>query len=168
MFTAGQFDREVARTMKYTQLGRSGLTVSRLVLGTLNFGPETSEPDAHALMDRAHEYGINFFDTSNVYGWKRGEGWTESIIGRWLAQGGGRRDRTVLATKLYEQMSDWPNDGRLSALNIRRSCEASLRRLQTDHIDLIQFHENIRMTDPDKYFGPGAAHGAVMAAKQAG
>jgi len=150
MFTAGQFDREVVRTMKYTQLGRSGLTVSRLVLGTLNFGPETSEPDAHALMDRAHEYGINFFDTSNVYGWKRGEGWTESIIGRWLAQGGGRRDRTVLATKLYEQMSDWPNDGRLSALNIRRSCEASLRRLQTDHIDIYQMHHVDRNTPWDE------------------
>jgi NDP-hexose 2,3-enoyl reductase len=136
--------------VKYAQLGRSGLTVSRLVLGTLNFGPETSEPDSHALMDQAHDLGINFFDTSNVYGWKRGEGWTEQIIGRWLAKGGGRRDRTVLATKLYEPMSDWPNDGRLSALNIRRSCEASLRRLQTDHIDIYQMHHVDRLTPWDE------------------
>ena len=97
-------------------------------------------------MDRAHEHGLNFFDTSNVYGWKRGEGWTEQIIGRWFDQGGGRRERTVLATKLYEPMSDWPNDGRLSALNIRRSCEASLRRLQTDYIDIYQMHHVDRNT----------------------
>jgi aryl-alcohol dehydrogenase-like predicted oxidoreductase len=132
--------------LEYTQLGRCGLSVSRIVLGTLNFGPETSEPDAHALMDYAHDLGINFFDTSNVYGWKRGEGWTEQIIGRWLASGGGRRERTVLATKLYEPMSDWPNDGRLSALNIRRSCDASLRRLQTDYIDIYQMHHVDRRT----------------------
>jgi aryl-alcohol dehydrogenase-like predicted oxidoreductase len=132
--------------MEYTQLGRSGLSVSRLVLGTLNFGPETNEPDAHDLMDRAHEHGINFFDTSNVYGWKTGEGWTEQIIGRWLAQGGGRRERTVLATKVYSPMGDWPNDGRLSALHIRRACDESLRRLQTDHIDLYQMHHIDRKT----------------------
>jgi aryl-alcohol dehydrogenase-like predicted oxidoreductase len=132
--------------VEYTQLGRSGLKVSRLVLGTLNFGPETPEPDAHAIMDHAHEIGLNFFDTSNVYGWKRGEGWTEQIIGRWFALGDGRRDRTLLATKLYEPMSDWPNDGKLSALNIRRACEASLRRLQTDHIDIFQMHHVDRDT----------------------
>jgi NDP-hexose C3-ketoreductase / dTDP-4-oxo-2-deoxy-alpha-D-pentos-2-ene 2,3-reductase len=132
--------------MEFAQLGRSGLSVSRIVLGTLNFGPETSEPDAHVLMDRAHEHGINFFDTSNVYGWKRGEGWTEQIIGRWFAQGGGRRERTVLATKVYNAMSDWPNDGRLSALHIRQSCDASLRRLQTDHIDVFTMHHVDRNT----------------------
>lgn len=126
--------------MEYTQLGRSGLSVSRIVLGTLNFGPEISEPDAHVLMDRAHEHGINFFDTSNVYGWKTGQGWTEQIIGRWIAQGDGRRDRTVLATKVYSAMGDWPNKGRLSALHIRQACDRSLRRLQTDHIDLYQMH----------------------------
>src|ERR1700691_3045983 len=126
--------------MEYTHLGRSGLTVSRLCLGTLNFGPETPEADAHAIMDHAHEQGINFFDTSNVYGWKLGEGWTEQIIGRWIAQGGGRRERTVLATKVYSPMGDWPNDKGLSALNIRRACDASLKRLQTDHIDLYQMH----------------------------
>jgi aryl-alcohol dehydrogenase-like predicted oxidoreductase len=136
--------------MKYSHLGRSGLIVSRLCLGTLNFGPETPEGDAHKIMDHAHEHGINFFDTSNVYGWKRGEGWTEQIIGRWIAQGGGRREHTVLATKVYEPMSDWPNDGRLSALSIRRACDASLKRLQTDYIDLYQMHHVDRGTPWDE------------------
>src|SRR6202035_458158 len=132
--------------MEYTQLGRSGLSVSRLCLGTMNFGPETSEADSHTIMDRAHEQGINFFDTANVYGWKKGEGVTEQIIGRWFASGGGRRERTVLATKLYGSMGDWPNEGKLSALNIRRACDASLRRLGTDHIDLYQMHHVDRDT----------------------
>ena len=126
--------------MEYTHLGRSGLSVSRLCLGTMNFGPETAEEDSHAIMDRALDEGINFFDTANVYGWKKGEGWTEQIIGRWFAQGGGRREKTVIATKLYGSMSDWPNDTFLSAHNIRRQCDASLKRLQTDYIDLYQMH----------------------------
>jgi len=126
--------------MDYTHLGRSGLSVSRLCLGTMNFGPQTSEEDSFAIMDRAHEHGINFFDTANVYGWRKGEGWTEQIIGRWFAQGGGRREKTVIATKLYGSMSDWPNDTFLSALNIRRACDDSLKRLQTDYIDLYQMH----------------------------
>ena len=92
------------------------------------------------MMDHALELGINFFDTANVYGWKKGEGVTEQIIGRWFAQGGGRREKTVLATKVYGDMGDWPNTSRLSALHIRRACEDSLRRLQTDHIDLYQMH----------------------------
>src|ERR1700760_4629509 len=111
--------------MEYTRLGRSGLSVSRLVLGTMNFGPETSEGDSHALMDRAHEHGINFFDTANVYGRQKGEGVTEQIIGRWFAGGGGRREKTVLATKYHGSMGDWPNEARSSALNIRRACDAS-------------------------------------------
>jgi NDP-hexose 2,3-enoyl reductase len=86
--------------MEYTQLGRSGLSVSRLCLGTMNFGPETSEADSHAIMDRAHEHGINFFDTANVYGWRKGEGITEQIIGRWFGSGGGRRDRDHLDASL--------------------------------------------------------------------
>ena len=126
--------------MDYTHLGRSGLSVSRLCLGTMNFGPHTTEPDSHAILDAALDAGINFLDTANVYGWKKGEGITEQIIGRWFAQGGGRRDRSVIATKLYGSMSDWPNDTFLSARNIRHACEASLRRLQTDHIDLYQMH----------------------------
>jgi aryl-alcohol dehydrogenase-like predicted oxidoreductase len=136
--------------MDYTHLGRTGLSVSRLCLGTMNFGPETSEEDSHAIMDRAHEHGINFFDTANVYGWVKGEGITENIIGRWFASGGGRRDRTVIATKLYGDMGDWPNESKLSALNIRRACDASLRRLQTDYIDLYQMHHVDRVTPWDE------------------
>src|SRR4029079_19047493 len=126
--------------MKYTQLGRTGLEVSRLVLGTMNFGPQTNEADSHAIMDAALDAGINFFDTANVYGWGENRGRTEEILGTWFAQGDGRRERTVLATKLYGDMGDWPNDGKLSALNIRRACDASLRRMQTDYIDLYQMH----------------------------
>jgi aryl-alcohol dehydrogenase-like predicted oxidoreductase len=116
----------------------------------MNFGPQTTEPDSFAVMDRAHEVGINFFDTANVYGWVKGEGITEQIIGRWFAQGGGRRERTVIATKLYGSMGDWPNETFLSALNIRRACDASLRRLQTDHIDLYQMHHVDRSTPWDE------------------
>jgi aryl-alcohol dehydrogenase-like predicted oxidoreductase len=132
--------------MQYARLGRTGLRVSRLCLGTMNFGPLTSEADSFAIMDRALELGINFFDTANVYGWKMGEGITEQIIGRWFAQGGGRREKVVLATKVYGKMGDWPNESRLSALHIRRACEASLRRLQTDYIDLYQMHHIDRNT----------------------
>ena len=126
--------------MDYTTLGRTGLKVSRLCLGTMNFGPETDEKTSYQIMDTALDKGINFFDTANVYGWKLGEGFTEQIIGRWLAQGGGRREKIVLATKVYGGMGDAPNEGRLSAYHIRRACEESLRRLQTDHIDLYQMH----------------------------
>ncbi|MGA7416671.1 MAG: aldo/keto reductase, partial [Acidimicrobiales bacterium] len=136
--------------MDYTQLGRTGLRVSRLCLGTMNFGPETEEPDAFAIMDRAHDLGINFFDSANVYGRTKGRGATEQIVGRWLSQGDGRRERTVLATKLYGDMQEWPNEGRLSALNIRRACDASLRRLQTDYIDLYQMHHIDRSTPWDE------------------
>lgn len=126
--------------MEYTSLGRTALKVSRLCLGTMNFGPYTTEADSFAIMDHALEMGINFFDTANVYGWKKGEGITENIIGRWFAQGGGRREKTVIATKVYGQMGDWPNESRLSALHIRRAAEASLKRMQTDYIDLYQMH----------------------------
>ncbi len=126
--------------MLYTRLGRTALKVSRLCLGTMNFGPQTTEADSFAIMDKAHELGINFFDTADVYGWKKGEGWTEQILGRWFAQGGGRRERTVLATKVFGGTGDWPNESRLSALHIRRACEASLLRMKTDHIDLYQMH----------------------------
>ena len=136
--------------MEYTHLGRSGVAVSRLCLGTMNFGAITSEADAQPIMDAAHEHGINFFDTSNTYGQPRAEGVTESVIGRWLAGGSGRRDRTVLATKLYGGKGDWPNDRFLSALNIRRACEDSLRRLGTDHIDLYQMHHVDRSTPWDE------------------
>jgi aryl-alcohol dehydrogenase-like predicted oxidoreductase len=136
--------------VKYTNLGRTGLRVSRLCLGTMNFGPRTSEGDSHTIMDRALQQGINFFDTANRYG-RMGDqgshGATEEIIGRWFAQGGGRREKVVLATKVYGAMSDWPNDGGLSARHIRQACEASLRRLKTDYIDLYQMH-HIRRDTP--------------------
>lgn len=132
--------------MDYRNLGRTGLKVSPLCLGTMNFGPETSEADSFVIMDKALELGLNFFDTANVYGWKRGEGITEQIVGRWLAQGGGRREKIVLATKVYGPMGDGPNDRRLSAYHIRRACEGSLKRLQTDHLDLYQMHHIDRQT----------------------
>jgi aryl-alcohol dehydrogenase-like predicted oxidoreductase len=132
--------------MEYTQLGRTGAKVSRLCLGTMNFGPQTSEPDSFAIMDKALELGINFFDTANVYGWKIGEGVTEQILGRWFAQGGGRREKVVLATKVFGRMGDWPNQSRLSAVQIRQAVEGSLKRLQTDHIDLYQMHHIDRLT----------------------
>jgi aryl-alcohol dehydrogenase-like predicted oxidoreductase len=132
--------------MEYTHLGRSGVVVSRLCLGTMNFGPRTSEDDSYRIMDRALEHGINFFDTANVYGWKVGEGVTEQIVGRWFAQGGGRREKVVIATKVFGKMGDWPNDSRLSARHILRACDESLRRLQTDRIDLYQMHHVDRET----------------------
>ncbi|GGU98557.1 oxidoreductase [Kitasatospora herbaricolor] len=112
----------------------------------MNFGPHTEEADAHRIMDAAHEQGINFFDTANTYGGHGTRGRTEEIIGAWFAQGGGRRERTVLATKLYGETGTWPNEGKLSALNIRRAVDASLRRLRTDHIDLYQMHHIDRDT----------------------
>ncbi|QYM79284.1 aldo/keto reductase [Horticoccus luteus] len=144
--------------MHYTHLGRSGLRVSRLCLGTMNFGPFTSEADAFAIMDRAVEQGVNFFDTADVYGRQRGEGVTENIIGRWLAQGGGRRDFVVLATKVFGMMDrparPDPNlDRGLSARKIMRECEASLRRLQTDHLDLYQMHHVDRACPIDEWLG---------------
>ena len=136
--------------MDYVHLGRTGLKVSRLCLGTMNFGPQTNEADSFRIMDSALERGINFFDTANVYGWKKGEGWTEQIVGRWLAQGEGRRDKVVLATKVYGTMGDWPNHSRLSAMHIVRACEASLKRLGTDVIDLYQMHHIDRATPWDE------------------
>ena len=132
--------------MEYKHLGRTGLSVSKLCLGTMNFGPYTNEEDSFRIMDKALELGINFFDTANVYGWKTGEGVTEKIIGRWLAQGGGRREKIVLATKVYGRMGKWPNQSRLSAYHIKNACEESLMRMQTDHIDLYQMHHIDRQT----------------------
>ncbi|HTW02546.1 MAG TPA: aldo/keto reductase [Streptosporangiaceae bacterium] len=132
--------------MDYTHLGRSGVSVSRLCLGTMNFGSFTDVGDSHQIMDYALERGINFFDTANTYGRPRAEGVTEQIVGKWLAGGQGRRDKIVLATKLYGGKGEWPNDTHLSALNIRRSCEDSLRRLGTDRIDLYQMHHVDRAT----------------------
>lgn len=131
--------------MQYTHLGRSGVKVSRLCLGTMNFGPYTEEKESHEIMNKAIDHGINFFDTANVYGWDKGKGLTEEIVGRWL-QESGKRDKIVLATKVYGNMGEWPNEGRLSAYHIKRAVEASLKRLQTDHIDLYQMHHIDRDT----------------------
>ncbi len=137
--------------MTYGHLGRSGLLVSRIGLGTMNFGFTADESTSFAIMDAAIDAGINFFDTADVYGgpqtpdMEKGYGISEEIIGRWL-QRSGRRDDIVLATKVYQPMGLGPNDRRLSAYHIRRACEASLRRLQTDHIDLYQMHHVDRAT----------------------
>jgi aryl-alcohol dehydrogenase-like predicted oxidoreductase len=134
-------------SVEYKRLGQHGVLVSNLCLGTMNFGWHTSEEDSFKIMDRALELGINFFDTANAYGWKVENGFTEEIIGRWLAQGGGRRNAIVLATKVYSQVTRKENrpepntDGRsLSAMKIKRHCDGSLKRLQTDWIDLYQMH----------------------------
>jgi aryl-alcohol dehydrogenase-like predicted oxidoreductase len=136
--------------MKYTYLGRTGLKVSRLCLGTMNFGVDTDEKEAFYIMDAALDAGINFFDTANIYGWGENSGKTEEIIGRWFSLGGGRRERVVLATKVYGDMHDpldGPNDvPGLSAYKIRRHLEGSLRRMQTDHIELYQMHHIDRRT----------------------
>ncbi|MFJ9828858.1 aldo/keto reductase [Streptomyces sp. NPDC101160] len=136
--------------MEYTQLGRTGLKVSRLVLGTMNFGPQTDESTSHAIMDAALDAGLNYFDTANVYGWGEEKGRTEEIIGSWFAKDPAHRDKVVLATKVYGNMGPdgpaWPNHDKLSAVNIRRAVEASLKRLGTDYIDIYQFHHVDRLT----------------------
>jgi len=137
--------------MAYGHLGRSGLMVSRIGLGTMTFGFTVDESASLAVMDAAVDAGINYFDTADVYGgpqspdMAKGYGISEEVIGRWL-QRGGHRDDIVLATKVYQPMGLGPNDRRLSAYHIRRACEASLRRLQTDHIDLYQMHHVDRAT----------------------
>ncbi|MCB0115434.1 MAG: aldo/keto reductase [Caldilineaceae bacterium] len=134
-------------SIKHKRLGRHGVLVSNICLGTMNFGWHTSEEESYKIMDRALELGINFFDTADVYGWAVENGHTEDIIGRWFAQGGGRRDATVLATKVFNPVKRKANlpevnsDNRsLSAYKIRKHCEGSLKRLQTDWIDLYQMH----------------------------
>lgn len=136
--------------MQHTYLGRTGLKVSRLCLGTMNFGPQTTPEDSYAILDRALDEGINFVDTANVYGRSAGKGATEKILGDWFAKGDGRRDKVVLATKVYGRMGDGPNDARLSARHIKQACEASLRRMQTDYIDLYQMHHIDRNTPWDE------------------
>ena len=148
--------------MEYANLGRSGLSVSRLCLGTMNFGPLTPPAEAHAIMDHAHELGINFFDTANRYGGafsppgqvgqheQAHVGWTEEIIGDWFAPAAAAASARCWRPSCTGRMGDWPNDGKLSALNIRRACDASLRRLRTDHIDLYQMHHVDRDTPWDE------------------
>ncbi|MED5019007.1 aldo/keto reductase [Paenibacillus chibensis] len=143
--------------MQYTYLGKSGLKVSRLCLGTMNFGPATDEQEAFRIMDAALDAGVQFFDTANIYGWGQNSGLTETIIGRWFAQGGGRREKVVLATKVHGNMhdeADGPNGTEgLSAYKIRRHLEGSLKRLQTDHIELYQMHHVDRSVSWDELWG---------------
>jgi aryl-alcohol dehydrogenase-like predicted oxidoreductase len=137
--------------MAYGHLGRSGLIVSRIGLGTMPFGFTVDGSTSFAVMDAAVDAGINYFDTADVYGGPQspdmdeGYGISEEVVGRWL-QRGGHRDDIVLATKVDQPMGLGPNDRRLSAYHIRRACDASLRRLQTDHIDLYQMHHVDRAT----------------------
>ncbi|WP_172198871.1 aldo/keto reductase [Saccharibacillus qingshengii] len=143
--------------MEYTYLGKSGLKVSRICLGTMNFGGQTDEKESFRIMDAALDAGVNFFDTANVYGGKDNAGLTEEIIGRWFKQGGGRREKVVLATKVYGGMgdeNDGPNGDRgLSAYKIRRHLEGSLKRLQTDHVELYQMHHVDRNATWDELWG---------------
>jgi NDP-hexose C3-ketoreductase / dTDP-4-oxo-2-deoxy-alpha-D-pentos-2-ene 2,3-reductase len=131
--------------MRYVHLGRTGLRVSRLCLGTMNFARQIGEPESHAVLDRAFGAGINFVDTADMYGRETGDGLSEQFVGSWFARSGAR-DKIVLGTKAYAPMSDWPNDGGLSARHLIASCEASLRRLRTDWIDLFQLHHVQRDT----------------------
>ncbi len=132
--------------MEYVHLGRSGVKVSRLCLGTMNFGTQTSEEDSYKIMDRALDLGINFFDTANMYGYDVRKGYTEELLGKWFSKNKSNRNKILLATKVYAQMGDGVNDGKLSAYHIKRACEDSLRRMQIDHIDLYQMHHIDRET----------------------
>jgi len=140
--------------VKYTPLGRTGLQVSRLCLGTMNFGPHVSEAESHAIMDKALELGINFIDTADIYGQKKGKGFSEQVVGNWLVQGNRRREKIILATKVYTDMTVEPGDltmqTGLRAVKIRRACDDSLRRLKTDYIDLYQMHHIARETPWDE------------------
>ncbi|MDZ7845229.1 MAG: aldo/keto reductase [Anaerolineales bacterium] len=158
--------------VKHVRLGKNGVLVSNLCLGTMNFGWHTSEEDSFAIMDRALELGINFFDTADVYGWEKEHGYTEEIIGKWFAQGGGRREATVLATKVYNPVTREANlpevnsDGRsLSAYKIKKHVEGSLRRLQTDWIDIYQMHHidrNLSWAETWQAFGSLVTQGKIV------
>ena len=136
--------------MQYCKFGKTGVNVSRIALGTLNFGPEISEMESHGLLDYALENGINFIDTANSYGWETGYGTSETIIGNWLSEKPARRNKIFLATKVCMKIGDGPNDAGLSAYHIKKACEDSLQRLKTDHIDLYQMHHidrNVRFEE---------------------
>lgn len=135
--------------MQYRRLGRTALRVSPIALGTMNFGPHTPAAEAHRILDAAVDAGVNLIDTADQYGGHLGVGVTETIVGDWLSRRRDR-DRIVLATKVHEPMGDGPNDRGLSAFHIRRACEASLRRLRTDHIDLYQLHHLDRAASWDE------------------
>ena len=142
--------------MEYGKLGRANLTVSKICLGTMHFGPYASEQESFEIMDRALEMGINFWDTANVYGGKGTRGRSEEIIGNWFARRPGGRDKVVLATKVYNPMVEeaGPNEGQgISAYRVRKHVADSLRRLQTDHIDLYQVHHFDRDVSAEEFWG---------------
>jgi aryl-alcohol dehydrogenase-like predicted oxidoreductase len=138
--------------MQYTQLGASGAQVSRIALGTMNFGPVIGRVDSFEILDHAIDHGITFIDTADVYGgapWGDQPGQTESLVGEWLTERG-NRDALVVATKTFGEMGPGLNDRGLSAVHIRASVDASLRRLGTDRIDLMQMHHIDRTVPIDE------------------
>lgn len=137
--------------MNYRRVGRTALRASAIGLGTMNFGPRTPEIESFRLLDRAVDAGINLIDTADQYGGQLGPGATEDLLGRWLATRRDR-DRLIVATKVHERVGDGPNDRGLSAYHIRRACDASLRRLGVDHIDLYQLHHPDRDASWDEVF----------------
>ncbi len=132
------------------------MLVSKICLGTMHFGNKTDQEEAFKIMDRALELGINFFDTANVYGGANNRGGSEEIIGNWLQQRSGNRDRVVLATKVFGQMANTslPNEERgISAYKVRKHVADSLRRLKTDHIDVYQVHHIDRTISGEAFWG---------------
>jgi aryl-alcohol dehydrogenase-like predicted oxidoreductase len=129
--------------MEYRNLGNTGLKVSVLCMGTMQFGWSVDEPETRLILSRSLEAGINFIDTANIYSrWVEGNpgGVAEEYIGRWIKQTVVPRDRLVIASKVRGRLGDGPNDEGLSRVHIMQAVEASLRRLQTDYIDLYQTH----------------------------
>lgn len=142
--------------MRYNTLPRTNLKVSLLSLGTMMFGGQTGEAESRAIMDYAFDHGVNFFDTANVYN----QGQSERIVGGWLKE---RRHRVVLATKVFGQMGDDPNDAGLSRRNILAAADASLARLGTDYIDIYYMHAPDYQTDIEETIE--AMDGLVKAGK---
>ncbi len=142
--------------MQYNKLGRSTMSVSKICLGTMHFGPKASEQESHAILDKALDLGINFVDTANVYGGEAGRGRSEEIVGSWFAARAGARDEVVLATKVYHPMGDLGiarDETGFSAYKVRKHLADSLRRLQTDRIDLYQIHHIDEQVSAEELWG---------------
>lgn len=152
--------------MQYTSLGRTGAQVSRICLGTMNFGPVVDAPGSHVILDRALAAGVNFFDCADVYGsgpFGDAYGQSEGVLGEWIERQ--QRDRLIVATKLWGPMGEGPNDRGLSAVHIRHAVDASLRRLRTDYIDLYQMHHIVHDASVDEIweaFGVLRQQGKVL------
>jgi aryl-alcohol dehydrogenase-like predicted oxidoreductase len=142
--------------MKYGELGRSGMNVSKICLGTMHFGPKATEEESHAILDKALSMGITFIDTANVYGGETARGRSEEIIGTWFAGRPAVRDEIVLATKVYGAMGDLGpanNNRGFSAYKVRKHLADSLRRLQTDRIDVYQVHHIDEQVSAEEFWG---------------